>query len=555
MIALLAGVVRWIARHLLALILIALVLYFGKLLVGEWRKSTLEVTAARNSLSGLAASLDDLQRFANQSAVELNQRVNALRQSAGSEIDNRRKSVDSRLTALKIEDVRRTPAAMTISLVAGRQEEIVDDYRRKLEIKLLELELEHLNLLDRERTLEALRSQHARAYAALAATTPGLKPICPRDLESWRVRLSAFVSKDALRHLELCKENMAAYTAFKQQKDRFGSLTKLSSADEEATEVLRPIEAQLEKAKVATARKSFGAVLHDIAAHLPTALGILLLALLTPLAIKTFLFYVIAPIASRRPPIRILPPTAGAGHPPLLFGESGSVSSVSRTICVSPDQELLVHSDYVQSSSTGGNKSTKWLLHAGYPLASLAAGMTVLTRVRPTTSESVVVSATTDPFSEVGVLDLREGDALVLQPHNLVGVLQLRNLPVRITSHWRLGSLTAWLTLQLRYLVFHGPGSLIVKGCRGIRIEPAGTGRMINQAATMGFSANLAYSATRTETFVAYLLGKQELFNDQFSGGPGFYVYEEMPHFGKKSGVAGKGFEGLLDSILKIFGI
>ncbi|MCK7502947.1 MAG: hypothetical protein MZV70_01815 [Desulfobacterales bacterium] len=29
--------------------------------------------------------------------------------------------------------------------------------------------------------------------------------------------------------------------------------------------------------------------------------------------------------------------------------------------------------------------------------------------------------------------------------------------PMQITRHWRLGSLSAWLTLQLRYIVFHGP--------------------------------------------------------------------------------------------------
>ena len=50
-------------------------------------------------------------------------------------------------------------------------------------------------------------------------------------------------------------------------------------------------------------------------------------------------------------------------------------------------------------------------------------------------------------------------------------------------------------------------------------------------------------------------MGKQELFNDNFAGGPGYYVYEEMPHFGKKTGIAGRGIEGVFDSVLKVFGI
>ena len=86
-------------------------------------------------------------------------------------------------------------------------------------------------------------------------------------------------------------------------------------------------------------------------------------------------------------------------------------------------------------------------------------------------------------------------------------------------------------------------------------MESAGNGRSINQAATIGFSANLAYATTRCETFGSYLMGKQELFNDRFSGGPGFYVYEETPYFGKRSGITGRGIEGVFDTVLKVFGV
>lgn len=113
----------------------------------------------------------------------------------------------------------------------------------------------------------------------------------------------------------------------------------------------------------------------------------------------------------------------------------------------------------------------------------------------------------------------------------------------------------AWLTLQLRYLVFHGPAQLLIKGCRGIRVERAGSGRRINQAATIGFSANVEYSTSRCETFASYLMGNQELLNDGFSGEVGFYVYEELPNYGRRSGIAGRGLEGLTDSVLKVFGV
>jgi hypothetical protein len=181
--------------------------------------------------------------------------------------------------------------------------------------------------------------------------------------------------------------------------------------------------------------------------------------------------------------------------------------------------------------------------------------MVVLTRVRSASPEPLVLSSKTDPFSEVGVIALTESAAFTLQPRNLVGLLQPIETPVRIRSRWRLLSLSAWITLQFRYLVFHGPGTLVVQGCRGVRTEPATRGRSIDQAATIGFSAELAYSCRRSETFGAYLLGMRSLFNDNFAGGPGVYVYEEMPFFGKKTGITGRGLEGLVDAVLKCFGI
>jgi uncharacterized protein (AIM24 family) len=146
---------------------------------------------------------------------------------------------------------------------------------------------------------------------------------------------------------------------------------------------------------------------------------------------------------------------------------------------------------------------------------------------------------------------------MVVQPRALAGVIKPIGPALRITRHWRLASLHAWLTLQLRYLVFHGPCTLVLKGCRGVRAErpQPGSPRLIDQSATLGFSANLEYRNTRSETFVAYLRGKESLFNDLFAGGPGVFVYEEMPAGGRRGGLLGRGIEGALDAALKTFGI
>jgi hypothetical protein len=245
----------------------------------------------------------------------------------------------------------------------------------------------------------------------------------------------------------------------------------------------------------------------------------------------------------------------GLGADSQNVGGATKISAVSQEIRVDANHELIIHPEYLQSSSVFGRKETKWLLSNAYPMSSLASGMVALTHIRAEESETVTVSATKDPLSEMGVLTIPKGSAIVLQPRNLVGVLQSVESTFRMIRLWRFSSPHAWLTLQLGYFVFHGPVDLIVKGCRGVRVEPSGTGRRINQAATIGFSANVKYSTFRCETFSSYLLGKQELLNDNFAGDDGFYVYEEMPNYNQRTGIAGRGLEGFTDSVLKIFGI
>ena len=327
---------------------------------------------------------------------------------------------------------------------------------------------------------------------------------------------------------------------------------------EQIREMLAPLEARIK----ALAKNTVAVLWESAARVVPTALGILVGLILLPVAIKAFFYFVLAPIAARRAPVHLLPGASGAllnADGGAIGSDNASASAVSQTVSVDDSHELLIDPAYLQSASVAGAKQTKWLLDWSHPLTSLASGMYALTRIRAAAPEAIVISATADPLSEVGVFSLPASSALVLQPRSLVGVLQPRDAPLRITSHWRLGTLHGWLTLQLRYLVFHGPATLVIKGCRGIRVERAGangeSGRRINQAATMGFSANLQYSTTRAATFFPYLMGKQGLLDDSFAGADGYYVYEEVPSAAGKAGVTGRGLEGFTDAVLKVFGI
>ncbi len=275
--------------------------------------------------------------------------------------------------------------------------------------------------------------------------------------------------------------------------------------------------------------------------------------MLLPVAIKALLYFVVAPLAERRPPVRIEPQAAAAPLP------APEPSAVSLALELAPHEELLVQPQFLQSSARSAGKRTQWLLDASLPFASLASGMFALTRIRPAgdSSTRVVVSAQRDPLGEVGVIDLPAGAAMVLKPRALAGIVKPAGGRLRITRHWRIASLHAWLTLQLRFLVFHGPCRLVLTGCRGVRSEEpaAAEARLVNQAATLGFSANLEFRTARCETFVSYLRGQEDLFNDLFAGGPGRFVYEELPGGGGRGGITGRGLEGLVDALLKAFGI
>ncbi|KPF63922.1 hypothetical protein [Porphyrobacter sp. AAP60] len=272
----------------------------------------------------------------------------------------------------------------------------------------------------------------------------------------------------------------------------------------------------------------------------------LIAATLIPFAYRVIAYHVLAPMAARWPPMRF----GAAGTAPPTPGNEKS--AVSATITLGPDDEALVRQDYLQSSSLTGAKRTRWLLDWGHPLTSFASGMRFLTAVRGA-GERVTVSAVKDPFAELAVLAVPEGAACVLRPSALAGVVQSAGQPLRITSHWRIFSLPALLTWQWRYLAFHGPARLVVKGGRGVRIEPAARGRIVGEGQLIGFSAGLAYAVIRSETFWPYFFGREVLLKDRLEAGDGVVLIEEAPLAGR-SGIR-RGFEGMADAVLKLGGI
>ncbi len=266
-------------------------------------------------------------------------------------------------------------------------------------------------------------------------------------------------------------------------------------------------------------------------------------ALLPPLhKLLTFLF--IAPLASRARSVQIMTHSRGL---------NASESQTSVDVPLDTDTELLVRSG-VQSVSSDIEGRDVIFLKKRMALTCIAAGLVNMQRLRAARQDYVTVTAPDEEHAEVALINIPEGGAVVLQPRALVGVLKRRSDTLRIDRPWRFNFLISWVTFQFRYVVFHGPCSLIVQGQRGVRVEDAANGRMINKRLTLGFDASLAYGAARSPSFFPYLFGEESLFNDRFSG-DGRYLYEQRPTGSGKGKLWGRGLKGLGDAALSAFGI
>lgn len=474
---------------------------------------------------------------------------------------------------------RRSVLAKAISLANADADALLRDGQLEMEIQYRDHEIAGLSA-----TLDwtKARDQQAKFVTDLQVRLSGAKADASKAMAScrsanqkldefearWEVR-ATFQRYDRARHRDLqitvrdrCREATAAYrkqsatAEILKQKNKAvgayrGSRTWADNRIEAATSDLDRKIAEKRSAaqgswrmKLAhwTERTHLATVLKQAA----IAFGLIIAS---PFLIRLFCFYVLAPAAMRRPAIRLPVPGRPGGMIPLADRSTTSVG-----VRLAAGEELLVRHGYLQTTSEAGAKGTQWLLDWRHPFTSLVTGLTFLTRIRGE-GEVTTVSAVRDPFAEVTLLTLPDGASCALQPRALAAVAQPIRRRLRVTGHWRLLSLNAWLTMQLRYLVFHGPARLVLQGGRGVRVERAQGGRVLGQGQVVGFSTDLAYSVTRTETFWPYFLGREPLLKDLVAAGGGVVILEESPAAGQRPGHVRRGIEGMIDAGMKVFGM
>ncbi len=560
MIAARAG--RWLVRTILSLAAILAILVIGEALSPQFKALKTEVDeqfAAADpdrqnaALAGLQAQLPAIADAAKAAATG---RLAAAENWTLANIDRHIVAQKARADDLRAVDA--TASALG-ALLAGDQAALLAIYRGRAELAAIEAEIAGMAALrsiknDRlgyANAVTAARQGHDRAAADVAAYRTG-HPLLSQTYDATLFD----------RHL-LPDSQFGDLPALTRALD--GSNAAIAAANRnlalfDQAAAARRVAIGRVALSIADLQQRLGASRSGVVARLqrqlPAALFILISLWLVPVAIKLAMWFGPARWVEGRPAVRIMPGMPGAilieGRAPGLSDQP--ISAVSKAIAIEAGDELLVHQDYVKSLGVERTKDTKYLFSWRFPIASLVAGLARMTRVRPLALETVVVGSLHDAATEVALITIPAGNALVFHPRNLIGIVQNCEAPMRIESRWRLASLHAWLTLQLRFLVFHGPGTLIASGARGVRIEPAGSGRSFNQAATIGFSAGLGYAVRRTDTFDAYLSGAKQLFNDTLTGGEGYYIYAEFPG-GQRGGITGRGLEGLIDAGLKVFGI
>jgi len=377
-----------------------------------------------------------------------------------------------------------------------------------------------------------------------------------RELEQWIEKIKNLFRKDEAekerqriekQERELREEVRALASDRRQLKIEGGE----SEEEMKKRELLRD-EKQRQLREVQELRSTFDHLMqHEFRLLAIKAAWILAAIIFIPLLWKLAAFYIIAPLAQGAKPILLGSEVPGPEEITV------TPSHPAQRISLNSGEVLMTKVDYLQGSMGNFSKGTKWLIDWRYPFSSIAAGLYVLTKITNNGEQpgQITLSTQQDATEELAIINISEGKSMVFRPHYLVAVTHPLGRPPRIKSRWILSRLHAWVNLQFPYLIIEGPVNLVFSAQRGIQVESVLAelpGRRVNSHLTAAFSPHLNYSPKRAETFVAYVWGKNALFDDFFQGS-GVVIQQQVT--GTKRNPVARIWESLFGAIGKVFGI
>ncbi|MDA7911934.1 AIM24 family protein, partial [bacterium] len=251
--------------------------------------------------------------------------------------------------------------------------------------------------------------------------------------------------------------------------------------------------------------------------------SVLVVIVVAPLMWSLFVYYCVSWLATRQRPMQL--GSSGQG--------SISVSDPKTTFDVklATNEKLYLQSELLTQHDQV-DKSTAMFWSWKAIAVSIVSGLYACTRVwnRNATIGSITMSPS-DSDLEISEIVLEEDAELVVHIQYIVAIKG----EIRVRAKWRFFSAHAWLTGQVRFLLFRGCGSIFIVAPRGVAgYTLKEQTQNFEQQITVGFDSRLQYSVRRTETFWPYLLGKASLFDDSFSGN-GIVLRRNSSAGGKKN--------------------
>lgn len=242
--------------------------------------------------------------------------------------------------------------------------------------------------------------------------------------------------------------------------------------------------------------------------------------------LKLVLYFGFAPLVARGKPIRLAPTLEAVPR----LEENGAAGEIA----LWPGEALWLRRKFSPVSTEGLRRKTRWTLNGRFPFACLACGWAGPVEWRNAQAggeRPVAIASRRDPVAPLAAVSVPENASFVMRPGLLAGVIQSGGKRPVIRRHWRLFHRSSWVAGQFRHFELAGPCRLLLAtGGEARRIEPAGgRGDGLNPArraslrALIGFTPNLAWRATRTESFRAYWRGRSPLFEGRFEG-PGLVI-------------------------------
>ncbi len=181
------------------------------------------------------------------------------------------------------------------------------------------------------------------------------------------------------------------------------------------------------------------------------------------------------------------------------------------TVPLRPGERIIVRSDWIEERDESIRERGRWLWRLRSPAISYAAGLISCSVIESADSDGETAALRLSAPSAddyLTVIDLQPEQSLCLRPRAIVGLSE----SVTVKTHWRIANLHAWLFGQLRYLVFEGPGIIVVVGNGGLETSTVQSQRKrVAIDRVVGFEPQLCLATVASGNYRSYLFGKTPL--------------------------------------------